>query len=176
MNDNLPIGYQLKKGSLEDRSLLHKLMYLTYQELFSHQENFSHLIETINQYFSANTPLWLVQREEKAVGKDSTVACLWMGNAIDQVNGERYAHIFLLFVLPEYRRQGIGTTLVRVAEIWAKARGDRQIGLQVFTNNQPALNLYHHLGFQTQSIFMTKPLWKRSHTSAQTFEKFREIR
>ncbi len=44
------------------------------------------------------------------------------------------------------------------AEDWAMARGDRQIGLQVFQSNQPALNLYHRLGYQTQSFWMIKPL------------------
>lgn len=176
MNNNLPIGYKLNKGSLKDRSLLGKLMYLTYQELFPHQNNFSHLTATIDQYFSTNTPLWLIQREDKVGTIDGTVACLWMGSAIDQVNGERYAHIFVLFVLPEHRRQGIGTTLIKTAETWAKARGDRQIGLQVFNNNQPALNLYHHLGFKTQSISMIKPLWEIPNTSTPTFEKFRKPR
>lgn len=176
MKDNLPRGYRLKMGAVKDSSLLNKLMGLTYQELFSHQDNFSHLTETIDQYLSAHTPLWFVQKEGKTSTSDSTVACLWMGNAIDQVNGERYAHIFLLFVLPEYRKQGIGTTLIRVAETWAKTRGDRQIGLQVFTNNQPALNLYHHLGFKTQSISMIKPLLKIPNTSTQKFEKLPKSR
>lgn len=158
MGDNRQIDYQLRMGSLKDNSLLHKFMYLTYQELFPHQHDFSHLTETVNKYFSMRTPLWFVQKKEKQVSADLNVACLWMGNAIDQIEGERYAHIFLIFVLPKYRRQGIGTTLIRAAEAWSKARGDRQIGLQVFTNNEPALNLYRHLGFQTQSISMIKPL------------------
>ena len=176
MENNLQIDYQLKMGSLKDSSLLNKFMYLTYQELFPHQHDFSHLTETVNKYFSTHTPLWFVQKAEKQASSDLTVACLWMGSAIDQVIGERYAHIFLIFVLPEYRKQGIGTTLIRVAENWAKARGDRQIGLQVFTNNQPALNLYQHLGFQTQSISMIKPLFKSPNPQAQTFEKFPKIR
>jgi GNAT superfamily N-acetyltransferase len=43
-------------------------------------------------------------------------------------------------------------------ENWATQRGDRQIGLQVFTANQPALNLYHQLGYQPQSLWMVKSL------------------
>jgi ribosomal protein S18 acetylase RimI-like enzyme len=90
------------------------------------------------------------------------VACLWLGNAIDQVQGDRHAHIFLLYVMPEYRRQGIGSALMRHAEDWARARGDRQLGLQVFYNNQAALSLYHKLGYQTQSLWMVKPLRPQS--------------
>jgi ribosomal protein S18 acetylase RimI-like enzyme len=83
---------------------------------------------------------------------------LWLGNAIDQVIGDRYAYIFLLYVVPHCRQQGIGKALMRQAEDWAMARGDRQLGLQVFPHNQPALNLYSRLGYQTQSLWMVKPL------------------
>ena len=176
MEDNLKIDYRLQMGALKDSSLLNKFMYLMYQELFPHQHDFSHLTETVNQYFSTNTPLWFVKKAEKQVSSDLIVACLWMGSAIDQVIGERYAHIFLIFVLPEYRKQGIGTYLIKVAENWAKARGDRQIGLQVFTNNQPALNLYNHLGFEARSISMIKPLSKIANPPTSRFEKFPKLR
>jgi ribosomal protein S18 acetylase RimI-like enzyme len=85
-----------------------------------------------------------------------------MGNAIDQLQGDRHAHIFLLYVMPEHRRRGVGSALMRHAEDWARARGDRQIGLQVFQSNRPALNLYHRLGYQTQSLWMVKSLHPQS--------------
>jgi ribosomal protein S18 acetylase RimI-like enzyme len=44
------------------------------------------------------------------------------------------------------------------AEAWAKERGDRQMGLQVFVANQPAISLYQKLGYTSQSIWMVKPL------------------
>jgi GNAT superfamily N-acetyltransferase len=81
-----------------------------------------------------------------------------LGNAVDQVTGDRHAHIFLLYVDAVHRRRGIGAALVRYAEAWARARGDRQLGLQVFQVNQPARNLYAKLGFQPQSLWMLKPL------------------
>ncbi|BAZ80559.1 GNAT family N-acetyltransferase [Sphaerospermopsis kisseleviana CS-549] len=84
------------------------------------------------------------------------IACLWAGNAIDQVTGDRHAHIFLLYVVPSHRRRGIAKALMQHIENWAKQRGDRQIGLQVFTSNTPALNLYQNLGYQTQSLWMIK--------------------
>jgi ribosomal protein S18 acetylase RimI-like enzyme len=43
-------------------------------------------------------------------------------------------------------------------EDWATQKGDRQIGLQVFESNTPALNLYHQLGYQEQSLWMVKSL------------------
>lgn len=168
MLSKLPLGYQLRQGSVLDRALLVKFMQLTYQEIFPDQ-NFSHLAETVEQYFSKTTPLWFVELNDEVIEPSSIqnpkskiqnyeVACLWLGNAIDQAQGDRHTHIFLLYVLPERRRCGIGTALMHYAEDWAVSRGDRQIGLQVFHSNEKALRLYHHLGYKTQSLWMVKPL------------------
>jgi len=153
LNCEFPLGYCIRRGSTLDRALLVKFMQLTYQHIFPNQD-FSHLAQTVEQYLSRDTPLWWVDLEPTT----SPIACLWMGNAIDQVHGDRHAHIFLLYVMPEYRRQGIGTALIEYAEDWAIQRGDRQIGLQVFQSNTPALSLYHQLGYQSQSLWMVKSL------------------
>ncbi|MEH2096977.1 GNAT family N-acetyltransferase [Nostoc sp.] len=171
----------IRRGSTLERSLLLKFMQRTYQDLFPNKD-FSHLEQTVKQYFSSDTPLWWVeeegeQGEQGEQGDKGTrgqgdkgnnytqfpipnsqfpIACLWVGNAIDQVQGNRHAHIFILYVVPEHRRRGIGTALMRYVENWAIQRGDRQIGLQVFQSNKPALNLYNQLGYQTQSLWMVK--------------------
>lgn len=149
-------GYIISAGSGLDRALLVKFMQKTYQELFAVQD-FSHLSRTVEQYFSGDTPVWWVG-VENSNQRRSPIACLWVGNAIDQVTGDRHAHIFLLYVAPEHRRKGIATALLKYLENWAAARGDRQIGLQVFQANSSALNLYKQLGYQTQSLWMVKPL------------------
>jgi ribosomal protein S18 acetylase RimI-like enzyme len=193
VSEQLLPGYFIRRGSTLERSLLLKFMQLTYQDLFPNQD-FSHLEQTVKQYFSSDTPLWWVNEEDAESGRhgeaeinfpasprppsgsevwtrqepprlqlphrvpasSSPIACLWVGNAIDQVQGNRHAHIFVLYVAPEHRRRGIGTALMQYVENWAMQRGDRQIGLQVFQSNQPALNLYHRLGYQTQSLWMIK--------------------
>ena len=167
MNSLLP-GYSIRRGSTLDRALLVKFMHRTYQEILPIQD-FSHLAQTVDQYLNRETPLWWVEEEDGEVGRGGNrenftqsptpVACLWVGNSRDQVRGDRHAHIFLLYVVPEYRRRGIGTALMQYVEDWARTRGDRQIGLQVFESNKPALNLYNQLGYQTQSLWMLKSLY-----------------
>ncbi|MGH8001349.1 MAG: GNAT family N-acetyltransferase [Brasilonema sp.] len=182
MSEELLPGYKIRRGSTLDKALLVKFMQWTYQEAFA-QQDFSHLARTVEQYLSRETPLWWIDfvgveqinskyaRRARYANKiqnsklelspsspSSPIACLWVGNAIDQVQGDRHAHIFLLYVVPEHRRRGIGTALMRYVENWARARGDRQIALQVFQNNTAALNLYNQLGFQTQSLWMVKSL------------------
>jgi len=164
----LPPGYKLRQGSTLDRAMLVKFMHRTYQELTTPEEQ-SHLAQTVEQYLSSDTPLWWVEAiSDRAVSTStigfparsasSPIACLWLGTAIDQRQGDRHAHIFLLYVAPNHRRCGIGTALMQQAEQWATARGDQQIGLQVFQSNLAALNLYQRLGYQTQSLWMVKPL------------------
>ncbi|MEB3282722.1 MAG: GNAT family N-acetyltransferase [Lyngbya sp.] len=169
MSDWLIPGYRLRAGSRLDRALLLKFMHRTYQELYPNR-NFNHLADTIEQYFSNQTPLWWVEVAGQESSSQATayfsplrtlspVACLWMGNAVDQVQGVRIAHIFLVYVHRDHRRRGIGSALMTHAENWAKQRGDQQISLQVFSHNQPALNLYRKLGYQTQSLSMLKSLF-----------------
>lgn len=144
-------GYIVRAGSSLDRALLVKFMQKTYQEIAPKQD-FSHLALTVEQYLSRETPLWWVECDRNAI------ACLWAGNAIDQLTGDRIAHIFLLYVAPEHRRKGIAKALMTLGETWAKTKGLGAIGLQVFQTNTSAKNLYNQLGYQTQSLAMVKPL------------------
>lgn len=157
MTEQLLPGYYLHAGSGLERALVVKFMQRTYQELFT--ADFAHLARTVEQYFSPETPVWWVELTANPLPHSrQPVACLWVGNAINQVSGDRHAHIFMLYVVPEHRRRGIGTALMKYVENWARTRGDRQIGLQVFQFNQSALNLYNQLGYQTQSLWMVKSL------------------
>jgi len=158
--ENSPLipGYLTRPGSRRDFALLVRFMQRTYQELYPDQ-NFAHLAETVEQYFSEQTPLWWVE-ESKTVDQRprQTVACLWLGSAVDQVRGDRHSHIFLLYVAPEYRRRGIGSALMQHTENWARVQGEHQIGLHVLQANTSALAFYHGLGYETQALWMVKLL------------------
>ena len=148
-------GYQIDRGSdkQRERDRLLNFMQQTYAEL-TPGSSFPHLETAIDQFFSAETPLWWIRCADEL----NPIAVLWLGSAIDQGTGARQAHILLLYVMPDHRRKGIGAALVRYAETWAKSIGDRQIGLQVFEVNLPALALYRALGYETQSRWMVKSI------------------
>ncbi len=166
-SEGLPSGYCLTKGSSLDRALLVRTMQHTYEELHPGQA-LSHLAHTVDQYLSQNSMLWWAEKETRIPPSANElmsgrrikhpIACLWLGDAIDQIDGDRHTYIFLLYVKPAYRRQGIGRALMAHAETWAKSRGDRKISLQVFCNNTPAVKMYERLKYRTQSLWMTKPL------------------
>jgi GNAT superfamily N-acetyltransferase len=145
--------YKLVMGEAMDVASLLKFLQVTYQELYPHQQNYQHLQLTVDRYFSSETPLWFVTTANSA-----KIACLWLGIAIDQVNGVRHPNIFLVYVDPAYRRQGIAKASIQHAETWAKNSGYTQMGLQVFTANRSAIELYQQLGYQPRSISMMREL------------------
>jgi ribosomal protein S18 acetylase RimI-like enzyme len=53
-----------------------------------------------------------------------------------------------LAVVPEHRRAGVGRRLMEAAAAEARARGVRQIWLEVLVQNEPAIRLYEQLGYE----------------------------
>ncbi|MDP5339090.1 MAG: GNAT family N-acetyltransferase, partial [Nodularia sp. (in: cyanobacteria)] len=84
MSEQLLPGYDIRRGSTLERSLLVKFMQQTYQDLFP-QQDFAHLARTVEQYLSPDTPLWWVEYLREGDSPQPAIACLWVGNAIDQV-------------------------------------------------------------------------------------------
>lgn len=146
--------YQLATGTTRDVASLLQFLQVTYRELYPQQQDYQHLEFTVDRYFTPQTPLWFVLAEDGAV----QIACMWVGIAIDQITGKRHPNIFLLYVEPAYRRQGIARALMQNVERWAKSQGYTQIGLQVFTTDRPAISLYEKLGYRTRSISMMREL------------------
>jgi GNAT superfamily N-acetyltransferase len=144
--------YQLITGQAIDAAILLKFLQLTYEEISPQQQDYRHLQSTVDRYLSVETPLWFVTNDK------TKIACLWIGIAIDQASGIRHPNIFLVYVAPAHRRQGIGRALMEYAHTWAKTQGYTQIGLQVFTHNQPAIDLYQQLGYRDRSISMMRDL------------------
>ncbi len=58
-------------------------------------------------------------------------------------------HIISIAVLPEYRRRGIATSLMKAAmESLKKVYGCSEVYLEVRVSNTPAIRLYEKLGFK----------------------------
>jgi ribosomal protein S18 acetylase RimI-like enzyme len=57
-------------------------------------------------------------------------------------------HISVVYVIPEFRRQGIATSLVTEALQWATEQGCKEADLNVLINNENARQLYRKIGFK----------------------------
>ena len=68
--------------------------------------------------------------------------------------------ILTLDILPEARRSGLATRLMREIEMRLRAGGCQQVYLETAVNNEPALRLYQRLGYE---ILRTLPLYYPTH-------------
>jgi len=69
--------------------------------------------------------------------------------------------ILTLDVVPEARRVGLASRLMRECEQRLRAAGCREVYLETAVNNEAALQLYHKLGY---TILRTLPEYYSSHS------------
>ncbi len=62
--------------------------------------------------------------------------------------GDDLAHLFLLAVKPEYRRTGIGQSMMEWLEKSCRTAGIQQVRLEVRASNRGAMEFYRNLGYR----------------------------
>lgn len=66
------------------------------------------------------------------------------------------AHMYQMWVSPEWRNRGVGTSLVNFVKNWATEKGIETLLLSVTTTNNEAVSLYQSIGFT--AVGDTEPL------------------
>ncbi len=67
---------------------------------------------------------------------------------------EKVAYLDDIFVLPNYRKNRIGTELIEYFKTWSKAHKTKTLRLAVLTNNTNAINFYKKIGFKIKHYEM----------------------
>lgn len=62
--------------------------------------------------------------------------------------GDKQAHLFLLAVQPEYRRTGIGRSMMEWLEKSCRTAGIQAVRLEVRSSNRSAIQFYRNLGYR----------------------------
>ena len=83
---------------------------------------------------------------------------IWVEELKSGFTGELQAYILNIYVVEEFRGQGIGAILMTHADTWARERGYKRIGLGVSARNAAAIQLYEKLGYVTETLRMFKDL------------------
>jgi GNAT superfamily N-acetyltransferase len=82
---------------------------------------------------------------------------LWLRIALPG-GGAVLPWVYLIEIAAGQRGHGHGRTLMRVAEAECLGAGADSLGLNVFTDNVPAMSLYASLGYRPTTHVMDKPL------------------
>ncbi len=90
--------------------------------------------------------------------KGREIGFIWVAEIRSEFTGQLQAFILDVFVAEPYRGQGLGRCLMETAEEWARQRGLQRITLSVAEHNLPALKLYKALGYQVETLRMSKLL------------------
>jgi ribosomal protein S18 acetylase RimI-like enzyme len=73
-------------------------------------------------------------------------------------SGEVHGYIANLAISKEAEGKGVGKALMQAAEAWSKERGHRYLSLYVFGANAHARKFYEKLGYDEDSLKLTKML------------------
>lgn len=66
-------------------------------------------------------------------------------------------HVSIVYVLPQFRRGGVGSALIDRILDWGRAAGSEQCDLHVLSRN-PAMSLYERHGFSVVEVKMVRSL------------------
>lgn len=69
-------------------------------------------------------------------------------NRADGCDSDRILYIEGWYVEPEYRRQSIGSALMRTAELWARGQGLQELGSDALLDNEVSHRAHEKLGFR----------------------------
>ncbi|MGH9369272.1 MAG: GNAT family N-acetyltransferase [Thermoanaerobaculia bacterium] len=78
----------------------------------------------------------------------------------DYFSGQQHGHIGILAVTEEGEGRGVGGSLLRASEQWARGRGHRKLTLAVFEGNRRARAVYEHRGYAAETLRYVKLLEK----------------
>ncbi|HNB26730.1 MAG TPA: GNAT family N-acetyltransferase [Alphaproteobacteria bacterium] len=80
----------------------------------------------------------------------------------DSVTLEPCGYVTVLATVAAAEGKGVAQALMQGVEDWARGKGFRLIGLDVFANNQRARAFYRRMGYAEDSLRLTKPLQQGS--------------
>lgn len=70
---------------------------------------------------------------------------------VEDCDTENVGYLEGWFVIPEYRRSGIGRSLVKSAEKWAKAHGCTEMASDAEVGNEESIDAHRQLGYDETS-------------------------
>ncbi len=83
---------------------------------------------------------------------------VWVAKTHNDATGQLEASLLSQYVAEPYHDQGLGHRLMEVAEEWARRQGLLRVSLSIGARNTLGQKLYESLGYQVETLRMTKRL------------------
>ena len=131
-------------------------------DVSAHREQLAALWEQVFGYSSPhNAPQFVIDKKQ-AVGDGLLFVAEADGKIVGSIMAGYDGHrgwLYSVAVLPDYRKQGIGSRLVQHAEKHLRDLGCPKINLQILQGNEEVEYFYRKLGYETeQRISMGKKI------------------
>jgi len=81
----------------------------------------------------------------------------------DPLTALEEAYVSELHVWPDYRKSGVAKGLLEMSEAFALQRGIRFLSLQIASTNVPAVQMCKSLGFEEETVKLTKRVTRDRH-------------
>lgn len=145
---------EIREAEIEDLESLKKFE----QEVIRYERPFDPNIKNdpIEYYDLIN----LIQREDAYVivatidGKIIGSGYALIKNSVPYKNPKQYAYLGFMYVLPKFRGKGINGNIIDSLIDWAKERNITEIQLDVYAENESALNAYKKRSFKPHLLTM----------------------
>jgi ribosomal protein S18 acetylase RimI-like enzyme len=118
----------------------------------------NYLDKTLKDLKNKDGVFLVAEVDEKIVGTGVAVIETLSPEDLMEVLPHKPGRVSELFVSSQYRRQGIGTTLMQHLETYLKQKGCNTIHIEVFAPNHLSHKLYERLGFSDRNIDLIKLL------------------
>jgi len=139
---------EIREGKSGDVEVLSKLL----AKLFTLETDFT--VDTANQI--AGLRLLLADSSRNAIfvaeNDEGIVGMVTAQMVVSTAAGGYSVLIEDMVILEEYRRQGLGTGLLRQVFAWGEQKGAERCQLVADRRNAPALEFYKNSGFQQSSM------------------------
>ena len=171
MEKSIEITY--RRAMLADMDTMTDLLFLLYngeglglsrEELREENEQ---LLADTNQIF------FFAQHGEKPIGiSHGSLRREYVNGANDGIKG----YLEAIYVLPEYRKNGIATELVKIIESWAARNGCREMASDCLLENIESYNFHLKIGYEEseRNIFFLKTIEKQKYEIRSIDDGLRE--
>ena len=158
MSECEPTEVCIREATLYDVEGIRHLVYLL--RAFEYESGFNADIDPEWAFSQAAT--------DRIVGSITDGTCISLVAACDDhivgflvgstrdAKGDAAGALDGMLVLPQYRRQGIGTSLIARFLDWTRQKGLRRVTVAVAPANDPAIALYKRMGFREQTLILER--------------------